>query len=132
MNIGASRTDCLRRRAPRAARLHVDLRSGSPRDSRDARDIDLRVFNPLAFFPMALELARGLSPILAGVGVSVGSIGWTSGSWAAVALDRRFGITARAQVVRVGLTLMAERAGLDYRYIRSKLARQLARNHLEP
>jgi MFS family permease len=64
-------------------------------------------FGPLAFFPMALELVRGLSPTLAGIGVSAGSIGWTSGSWAAVALDRRFGITARAQVVRVGLTLMA-------------------------
>jgi MFS family permease len=64
-------------------------------------------FGPLAFFPMALELVRGLSPTLAGVGVSAGSIGWTSGSWAAVALDRRFGITARPQVVRVGLMLMA-------------------------
>jgi MFS family permease len=64
-------------------------------------------FGPLAFFPMALELVRGLSATLAGVGVSAGSIGWTSGSWMAVALDRRFGITARPQVVRIGLVLMA-------------------------
>jgi MFS family permease len=64
-------------------------------------------FGSLAFFPMALELVRGLNPTLAGVGVSAGSIGWTSGSWTAVVLDRRFGITARAQVVRIGLTLMA-------------------------
>jgi MFS family permease len=64
-------------------------------------------FGSLAFFPMALEIVRGLSPTLAGVGVSAGSIRWTSGSWAAVALDRRFGITARAQVVRAGLMLMA-------------------------
>ena len=63
-------------------------------------------FGALAFFPMALELVRGLGPTLAGVGVSAGSIGWTSGSWAAVALDRRFGISARPQVVRVGLALV--------------------------
>jgi MFS family permease len=36
--------DRLRRRAPRAARLHADLRSGPPRDSRDAGDIDLWIF----------------------------------------------------------------------------------------
>jgi MFS family permease len=64
-------------------------------------------FGSLAFFPMALEIVRGLSPTLAGLGVSAGSIGWTSGSWAAVALDRRFGISARPQVVRAGLVLMA-------------------------
>jgi MFS family permease len=63
-------------------------------------------FGALAFFPMALELVRGLAPTLAGVGVSAGSIGWTSGSWTAVALDRRFGITARPQIVRVGLVLI--------------------------
>jgi MFS family permease len=63
-------------------------------------------FGSLAFFPMALELVRGLSPTLAGVGVSAGSIGWTSGSWIAVAFDRRFGVTARAQVVRIGLMLV--------------------------
>jgi len=63
-------------------------------------------FAALAFFPMALELLRGLAPTLAGVGVSAGSIGWTSGSWTAVALERRFGITARPQIVRVGLALI--------------------------
>jgi MFS family permease len=63
-------------------------------------------FGSLAFFPMALELVRGLSPGLAGVGVSAGSIGWTSGSWIAVVLDRRFGITARPQIVRIGLVLL--------------------------
>ena len=63
-------------------------------------------FGSLAFFPLALELVRGLSPTLAGVGVSAGSIGWTSGSWAAVAFDRRFGVTARPQVVRAGLALV--------------------------
>ena len=64
-------------------------------------------FGPLAFFPMALEIVRRLSPTLAGIGVSAGSVGWTSGSWAAVALDRRFGVSARATVVRAGLMLMA-------------------------
>jgi MFS family permease len=63
-------------------------------------------FGSLAFFPMALEIVRGLTPTLAGIGVSAGSIGWTSGSWMAVAFDRRFGITARPQVVRIGLSLM--------------------------
>jgi MFS family permease len=63
-------------------------------------------FGSLAFFPMALELVRGLSPTLAGIGVSAGSIGWTSGSWTAVALDRRFGLTARPQSVRAGLLLI--------------------------
>ena len=64
-------------------------------------------FGSLAFFPMALEIVRGLSPTLAGLGVSAGSIGWTSGSWAAVALDCRFGISACPQIVRAGLVLMA-------------------------
>jgi MFS family permease len=63
-------------------------------------------FAALAFFPMALELVRGLSPALAGIGISAGSFGWTSGSWTAVALDRRFGISARPQVVRAGLVLL--------------------------
>jgi MFS family permease len=63
-------------------------------------------FGSLAFFPMALEIVRGLTPTLAGIGVSAGSIGWTSGSWMAVVFDRRFGITARPQVVRIGLSLM--------------------------
>lgn len=63
-------------------------------------------FGALAFFPMALELVRGLNPTLAGIGVSAGSIGWTSGSWTAVALDRRFGLTARPQIVRAGLALV--------------------------
>jgi MFS family permease len=63
-------------------------------------------FGALAFFPIALELVRGLNPTVAGIGISAGSIGWTSGSWLAVASERRFGVTARAQVVRIGLTLM--------------------------
>jgi MFS family permease len=63
-------------------------------------------FGSLAFFPMALELVRGLSPTLAGIGISAGSIGWTTGSWTAVAFDRRFGITARHQVIRLGLALL--------------------------
>jgi MFS family permease len=63
-------------------------------------------FGSLAFVPMALELVRGLNPTLAGIGISAGSIGWTSGSWLAVAFERRFGVTARAQFVRIGLMLM--------------------------
>jgi hypothetical protein len=38
-------------------------------------------FGSLAFFPIALELVRGLNP-----------------TWLAVAFERRFGVTARAQV----------------------------------
>lgn len=63
-------------------------------------------FGSMAFFPMALELVRGLTPTMAGLGVSAGSIGWTSGSWTAVGLDRRFGMTARPNIVRVGLGLL--------------------------
>jgi hypothetical protein len=61
-------------------------------------------FGSLAFFPMALELVRGLTPTVAGIGISAGSVGWTSGSWTTV--DRRFGISARPQVVRAALALI--------------------------
>jgi MFS family permease len=63
-------------------------------------------FGSLAFFPMALELVRGLTPTVAGIGISAGSVGWTSGSWTTVGLDRRFGISARPQVVRAALALI--------------------------
>jgi MFS family permease len=63
-------------------------------------------FGSLAFFPMALELVRRLGPTLAGLGVSAGSIGWTSGSWTAVVFERRFGINARPRIVQVGLALI--------------------------
>jgi MFS family permease len=63
-------------------------------------------FGSLAFLPMALELVRGLTPTVAGICISAGSIGWTSGSWTAVGLDRRFGINARPQIVRVALALI--------------------------
>jgi hypothetical protein len=63
-------------------------------------------FGSLAFFPMALELVRGLTPTVAGIGISAGSVGWTSGSWTTVALDRRFEISARPQVVRAALALI--------------------------
>ena len=52
------------------------------------------------------ELVRRLGPTLAGVGVSAGSIGWTSGSWTAMACERRFGLNARPQIVQLGLALI--------------------------
>lgn len=52
------------------------------------------------------ELVRRLGPTLAGVGVWAGSIGWTSGSWTAVACERRFGLNARPQIVQLGLALI--------------------------
>jgi MFS family permease len=63
-------------------------------------------FAGLAFFPLALEVVRGLSLTLAGVALSVGSIGWTSGSWLAALLDHRFGPNARPRIVRCGLILI--------------------------
>ena len=64
-------------------------------------------FEALAFFPLALEVVRGLSATLAGVALSVGSIGWTSGSWLAAFLDHRFGPNARPRIVLCGLILLA-------------------------
>lgn len=49
-----------------------------------------------AFLPLALEEVRGLSPTLTGVVVSVGSLGWTSGSWTVTHFDRRLGVAGRA------------------------------------
>jgi len=64
-------------------------------------------FEALAFFPLALELVRGLSATLAGVALSVGSVGWTSGSWLQAGCDYRFGPQARPRILLCGLTLLA-------------------------
>jgi len=69
--------------------------------------LTLAYFEALAFFPLALEVVRGLSPTLAGVALSVGSIGWTSGSWLGAFLDHRFGPQARPRIVLGGLILLA-------------------------
>src|SRR5713101_8055421 len=61
----------------------------------------------LAFFPLALEMVRGLSPTTAGVALSIGSIGWTSGSWTQAACDYRFGPGARPRIMLFGLLVLA-------------------------
>jgi MFS family permease len=61
----------------------------------------------LAFFPLALEMVRGLSATTAGVALSMGSIGWTSGSWTQAACDYRFGSRARPLIMLFGLLAMA-------------------------
>ncbi len=61
----------------------------------------------LAFFPLALEMVRGLSATTAGVALSMGSIGWTSGSWTQAACDYRFGSSARPRIMLLGLLVLA-------------------------
>jgi hypothetical protein len=61
----------------------------------------------LAFFPLALEMVRGLSATTAGVALSMGSIGWTSGSWTQAACDYRFGSGARPRIMLFGLLILA-------------------------
>jgi hypothetical protein len=64
-------------------------------------------FAALAFFPLALELERGLTATIAGIGLSVGSVGWTSGSWLQAYLDYRFGPELRPRIMLSGLLLLA-------------------------
>jgi MFS family permease len=64
-------------------------------------------FGALAFFPLALELVRGLTATVAGIGVSIGSIGWTTGSWLQAGLDYRYGAGARSRIMLCGLLLLA-------------------------
>jgi MFS family permease len=64
-------------------------------------------FGAVAFFPLALEVVRGLTPTVAGVVLSVGSLGWTGGSWTAAWLDYRYGAGARPRVLLCGTLLMA-------------------------
>jgi MFS family permease len=61
----------------------------------------------LAFFPLALEMVRGLSATTAGVALSMGSIGWTSGSWTQAACDYRFGPSSRPRIMLFGLLVLA-------------------------
>ena len=61
----------------------------------------------LAFFPLALEMVRGLSATTAGVALSMGSIGWTSGSWTQAACDYRFGSSSRPRIMLFGLIALA-------------------------
>jgi MFS family permease len=61
----------------------------------------------VAFFPLTLEVVRGMSATLAGLGLSIGSFGWTAGSWSAAALDYRFGPRARPRIMLCGLFLLA-------------------------
>ncbi len=64
-------------------------------------------FGAVAFFPLALEVVRGLTPTIAGVVLSVGSLGWTGGSWTAAWLDYRYGVGARPRILLCGTLLMA-------------------------
>ncbi len=63
-------------------------------------------FGAVAFLPLALEVVRGLTPTLAGVVLSVGSLGWTAGSWTAAGLDARYGADARPRILLCGSLLM--------------------------
>jgi MFS family permease len=56
-----------------------------------------------AFLPLLLQRERGLSPLLAGVALSMGALGWFSGSW--FQGHQRHG-WSRRQLLHVGALLM--------------------------
>lgn len=64
-------------------------------------------FGAEAFLPLLLQRERGLSPLWAGAALSLGALGWFSGSW--LQGHQRRGWT-RAQLLRTGTWLMG--AGL--------------------
>ncbi len=61
-------------------------------------------FGTEVFIPLMLSREFGLSPAWAGVGLSVGALGWSLGSWYQGHTTRAW---TRAALLRVGLTLMA-------------------------
>jgi MFS family permease len=82
------------------------LRRGLPAVLGTRGLLTFAFFAALAFFPLALELERGLTATVAGVGLSVGSVGWTSGSWLQAYLDHRFGPDVRPRIMLCGLLLL--------------------------
>src|ERR1700730_9181772 len=66
------------------------LRRGLPTILGTRGLLTFAFFAALAFFPLALELGRGLTATVAGVGLSVGSVRGTSGSWVPAHLRSRF------------------------------------------
>jgi len=60
-----------------------------------------------AFLPLLLQRERGLSPLLAGVALSLGALGWFSGSWfqghGGQGLSRRQLLTAGALLMCTGI-----------------------------
>jgi MFS family permease len=83
------------------------LRRGLPAVLGTRGLLTFAFFAALAFFPLALELERGLTATIAGIGLSVGSVGWTSGSWLQAYLDYRFGPEVRPRFMLGGLLLLA-------------------------
>lgn len=57
-----------------------------------------------AFIPLLLSRERGLSPVLAGVALSLGALGWFSGSW--FQGHQRWAIP-RQQLLKTGAAMMA-------------------------
>lgn len=82
------------------------LRRGLPAVLGTRGLLTFAFFAALAFFPLALELERGLTATVAGVGLSVGSVGWTSGSWLQAYLEHRFGPDVRSRIMLGGLLLL--------------------------
>ncbi|MCC7635119.1 MFS transporter [Stenotrophomonas rhizophila] len=56
-----------------------------------------------AFLPLLLQRERGLSPLLAGVALSLGALGWFSGSWLQGHQQRGW---SRRQLLQAGALLM--------------------------
>ena len=83
------------------------LRRGLPAVLGTRGLLTFAFFAALAFFPLALELERGLTATVAGVGLSVGSVGWTSGSWLQAYLEYRFSPDVRPRIMLCGLLLLA-------------------------
>ena len=82
------------------------LRRGLPAVLGTRGLLTFAFFAALAFFPLALELERGLTATVAGVGLSVGSVGWTSGSWLQAYLEYRFSPDVRPRIMLCGLLLL--------------------------
>jgi MFS family permease len=61
-------------------------------------------FGTEAFLPLMLREARGLSPTLAGIVLTIGSVTWTAGSWVHARLAPRF--SSRA-IISVAFALVA-------------------------
>lgn len=61
-------------------------------------------FNTEAFVPLMLSRERGLSPVWAGLALTIGALGWSAGSWYQGAV-RKTG--PRTGTLRAGLALLA-------------------------
>lgn len=60
-------------------------------------------FSTEVFVPLMLSRERGLSPVWAGLALTVGALGWSAGSWYQGTMSRK---GPRPSVLRLGMTLI--------------------------